>query len=169
MLLSELIQEDLILTGMEAADKWEAIEVLVDLLIAAHEIRLIDRGEVLAAVHARERSISTGLEQGLAVPHGSVECVSDIIACLGVSRAGIPFDSPDGQPAHLIVLLVIPKGTFQRHVRTLAAIARLASNPELRRRIIEAADPRAVLQAIQQLELEAELGVVPPEQESPPA
>ena len=155
MLLSELIQEDLILTGMEAADKWEAIEVLVDLLIAAHEIRLIDRGEVLAAVNARERSISTGLDQGLAVPHGSVECVSDIIACLGVSRAGIPFGSPDGQPANLIALLVIPKGSFQRHVRTLAGIARLASNPELRRRIIEAGNPREVTAAIRELELAA--------------
>ncbi len=155
MLLSELIQEDLILTGMEAADKWEAIEVLVDLLIAAHEIRLIDRGEVLAAVNARERSISTGLGQGLAVPHGSVECVSDIIACLGVSRAGVSFDTPDGQPANLIVLLVIPKGTFQRHVRTLAAIARLASNPELRRRIIEAGGPREVTAVIHELELAA--------------
>src|SRR4030042_310584 len=53
---------------MEAADKWEAIEVLVDRLIAAHELRLTDRGEVLAAVTARERSLSTGLEQGLAGP-----------------------------------------------------------------------------------------------------
>jgi PTS system nitrogen regulatory IIA component len=162
VLLSELIQEDLILTGMEAADKWEAIEILVDLLIASHEIRLIDRGEVLAAVNARERSISTGLEQGLAVPHGSVECVSDIIACLGVSRAGIPFDSADGQPANLIVLLVIPKGAFQRHVRTLAGIARLASSPELRRRILEADGPREVLQAIQELEQAALPAEEPP-------
>ncbi len=166
MLLSELIQEDLILTGMEAADKWEAIEVLVDLLIAAHEIRLIDRGEVLAAVNARERSVSTGLEQGLAVPHGAVDCVSDVIACLGVSRTGVPFDSADGLPANLIVLLVIPKGSFQRHVRTLAGIARLASSPELRRRIVEADSPRQVLQAIQEVEQQQ---AVLPEGQIPPA
>ena len=163
MLLSELIQEDLIQTGLEAADKWEAIEVLTDRLIATHEIRLTDRGEVLAAVNARERSLSTGLEHGLAVPHGAVECVSDIIACLGVSRAGIPFASVDGKPAHLVVLLVIPKGSFQQHVRTLAAIARLASNPELRRRIIEAENPRQVVAAIHELELAA----VHPEEEPP--
>ncbi len=158
MLLSELIQEDLIQLGMEAADKWEAIEVLVDRLIAAHEIRLTDRGEVLAAVTARERSLSTGLEQGLAVPHGAVDCVSDIIACLGISPTGVPFASLDAKPAHLIVLLVIPKGSFQRHVRTLAAIARLASTPELRRRIIEAGSPREVTAAIQELELAAASG-----------
>jgi mannitol/fructose-specific phosphotransferase system IIA component (Ntr-type) len=155
VLLSELIQEDLIQLGMEAADKWEAVEVLVDRLIAAHEIRLTDRGEVLAAVTARERSLSTGLEQGLAVPHGAVDCVSDIVACLGVSRSGVSFASLDGKPAHLIVLLVIPKGSFQRHVRTLAAIARLASTPELRRRIIEASSPQEVIEAIHELELAA--------------
>ena len=62
------------------------------------------------------------------------------------------------KPAHLIVLLVIPKGSFQRHVRTLAAIARLASTPELRRRIIEAGSPREVTAAIQELELAAASG-----------
>ena len=153
MLLSELIQEDLIHLGLEAADKWEAIEVLVDRLIAAHEIRLTSRGEVLAALTARERSLSTGLEHGLAVPHGAVDCVGDIIACLGVSRAGIPFESMDGKPANLVALLVIPKGSFQQHVRTLAAIARLASNPELRRRIIEADSPAQVVAVIHELEL----------------
>jgi len=153
VLLSELIQEDLIQTGLEAVDKWEAIEVLTDLLIAAHEIRLTDRGEVLQALTVRERSLSTGLEHGLAVPHGAVECVSEIIACLGVSRTGVPFESMDGKPAHLIVLLVIPKGSFQQHVRTLAAIARLASNPELRRRIIAAENAREVVAAIHELEL----------------
>jgi mannitol/fructose-specific phosphotransferase system IIA component (Ntr-type) len=158
LLLSELIQEDLIKVGLEAADKWEAIEILVDMLIAAHELRLTDRGEVLQAVMARERSLSTGLESGLAVPHGAVDCVSDIIACLGVSRNGIPFESLDGQSAHLVALLVIPKGSFQRHVRTLAGIARLASNPELRRRIIEATGPKQVMEAIYTLELEAEAG-----------
>lgn len=153
MLLSELIQEDLVHLGLEASDKWEAIEVLVDKLIAAHEIRLTSRGEVLAALNARERSMSTGLEHGLAVPHGAVDCVGDIIACLGVSRAGIPFESLDGKPANLVALLVIPKGSFQQHVRTLAAIARLASNPELRRRIVEADSPAQVVAAIHELEL----------------
>jgi PTS system fructose-specific IIA component len=158
LLLSELIQEDLIKVGLEAADKWEAIEILVDTLITAHELRLTDRGEVLQAVMARERSLSTGLERGLAVPHGAVECVSDIIACLGVSKNGIPFNSLDSQPAHLVALLVIPKGSFQRHVRTLAGIARLASNPELRRRIIEAVGPKQVMEAIYELELGSEAG-----------
>lgn len=153
MLLSELIQEDVIKVGLEATNKWEAIEELVDLLIGAHELRLNDRGEVLEAVYTRERSLSTGLERGLAVPHGAVDCVHDIIAALGVSQRGVPFESLDGKPANIVVLLVIPKGTFQQHVRTLAGIARLVSNGELRQRVIRARQPAEVVSAFYQLEV----------------
>jgi mannitol/fructose-specific phosphotransferase system IIA component (Ntr-type) len=146
--LSEMIQEDVIRVGLEATSKWEAIEELVDVLIGAHELRLTDRDQVVEAVFARERSLSTGLENGLAVPHGAVDCVADIVASLGVSKRGVPFQSADGSPAFLIALLIIPKGSFQRHVRTLAAIARLASSSDLRREIIAANTPAEVFRVI---------------------
>ncbi len=152
MLLSDLIQEDVICVDMEATTKWEAIEELIDLLIKAHELRLTDRAQVLEAVVTRERSLSTGLEHGLAVPHGAVDCVRDIIAGLGIAKRGIPFESHDGQPAFLIALLVIPKGAFQKHVRTLAGIARLAMNPDLRARIVNATDPGQIMEAIYLME-----------------
>lgn len=152
MLLSEMVQEDLIKVGLEATNKWEAIEELVDLLIGSHELRLNDRSEVIDAVYTREKSLSTGLEHGLAVPHASVDCVSDIIATIGISKQGVEFESVDGKPARLVVLLVIPKGKFQRHVRTLAGIARLARNQTLRDRIYEADDAETVMQAIYEFE-----------------
>jgi mannitol/fructose-specific phosphotransferase system IIA component (Ntr-type) len=137
--LSELIQEDVIKVGLEARDKWEAIEELVDTLVAAHEIRLNDRPAVLDAVNIRERSYSTGLKYGLAIPHGSVDCVKELIAALGTSEKGIPFESADGAPARLIILLVIPKSSFQQYVPTLAGISGLATAPELREAILSAA------------------------------
>jgi len=152
MILSELIQHDLIKIDMDASDKWEAIDELIDHLITVHEIRYTDRQEVHDAVHAREKSLSTGLEFGLAVPHGSVECVSEIVTCIGISRKGIDFDSRDGKPAKIIVLLVIPAGAFQRHVRTLAGIARLAMNETLRRQLENAADPDEVMEIIRKTE-----------------
>lgn len=154
MLLSELIQEDLVKMNLEARNKWDAIEELVDLLVGAHELRLANRAEVLDTVFAREKSLSTGLEHGLAVPHGAVECVGDILAAVGLSAGGIPFDSLDGAPARLVVLLVIPRGAAQRHVRTLAGIARLASNQGLRNRILDAQTPAEILEAIYLLEQE---------------
>ncbi len=153
MLLSELIQEDVIKIGLEATNKWEAIEELVDLLISAHELRLNDRAEVLEAVYTRERSLSTGLERGLAVPHGAVDCVHDIVAALGVSKQGVPFETLDGKLAHIVVLLVIPRNTFQQHVRTLAGIARLVSNGELRQRVLQADRPQQVVEAFNRLEM----------------
>ena len=112
MLLSELIQPDLIKIGLEATDKWEAIEELVDHLISNYELRVDDRSEVIEAVEARERSLSTGLEHGLAVPHGAVECVTETITCIGIAKEGIPFDTRDGKPARLIVLLIETRIVF---------------------------------------------------------
>ena len=152
MTLSELIQADLIKINLESKTKWGVIEELVDHLITNHELRINDRQEVIDAVGTRERSLSTGLDHGLAIPHGAVECVSDIIVSIGISQTGIPFESHDGKPARLIVLLVIPKGDFQQHVRTLAGIARLASNQVLRERIIAASTPADVLNVIYDFE-----------------
>jgi len=152
--LSELIQEDVIKVGLTARDKWEAIEELVDVLVAAHEIRLGDRAEVVQAVQARERSFSTGLKYGLAVPHGAVDCVEEIVAALGTCPQGIPFESADGAPARLVILLVLPRGKFQHHVRTLAAVSRLATRPELRERVLAATTPEELAASLQSLEIE---------------
>jgi mannitol/fructose-specific phosphotransferase system IIA component (Ntr-type) len=155
-MLLEMIQEDVVKIGLEARTKWEAIEELVDVLIAAHEIRLTDRVEVVESLFTRERSLSTGLEHGIAVPHGAVDCVGDVVASLGTSPKGIPFESQDGKPAQLVVLLLIPKKTFSRHVRTLAGIASLGQNHDLRQRVINARSPAEVVQAIYSLELASE-------------
>jgi mannitol/fructose-specific phosphotransferase system IIA component (Ntr-type) len=166
MRLSELLQEDLVKPSLDATTKWEAIEELVDLLISAHELRLGDRAAVLEAVATREKSMSTGLARGLAVPHGAVDCVQEVVASLGVSCAGIPFDSADGKPARLVVLLVIPADSFQRHVATLAGIARLARNEDLRERICSARSAAEIMDVI--FELEDSQGVDPPPGPSEP-
>jgi len=155
MHLSELLQEDLVKPNLDAATKWEAIEELVDLLISAHELRLSDRPAILEAVVSREKSMSTGLARGLAVPHGATDCVKEIVASLGTSRAGIPFDSADGKPAQLIVLLIIPRDSFQRHVGTLAGIAHLARNEELRNRICSAETSAQIMDVILEDALQA--------------
>ena len=145
MRLTEILREDIIRVNLYATNKWEAIQELVDLLISAHELRLIDRNEVIESVFTRERSLSTGLEHGVAVPHAVVNCVEDVIAALGTSQAGIPFESHDGKPAKLVILLLIPQGAFQRHVRTLAGIARLGTNPELRNGLFESKSSSEVM------------------------
>lgn len=148
MRLTEILREDITKINLDATTKWEAIQELIDLLISAHELRLMDRNEVVEGVFARERSLSTGLEHGIAVPHAVLDCVEEVIAALGTSQAGIPFESRDGQPAKVVILLLIPQGAFQRHVRTLAGIARLGTNPELRNNLFDAKTPADVMDVL---------------------
>jgi PTS system nitrogen regulatory IIA component len=152
MLLTELIREDLIKINLEAQDKWEAIEELIDVLISAHELSLSDRNEVVKAVLEREKSLSTGLEHGVAIPHGAVDCLDDLVGVLGTT-SGIPFQSHDDQDARLIILLLIPKGAFQHHVRTLAGIAKLGSIPTVREKICRASTAIEVMEALKESDL----------------
>ena len=148
MRLTEILREDIIKVNLDATNKWEAIQELVDLLISAHELRLTDRHEIIESVFARERSLSTGLEHGIAVPHTVAHCVEEVIGALGISQKGIPFESRDDQPAKLVILLLIPQGAFQRHVRTLAGIARLGVNPELRNQLFDAKSAADVMDVL---------------------
>ena len=148
MRLSELIRGDLVKVDLEATNKWEAIEELVDLLISAHEIPLAHRQPVIEAIFERERELSTGLEHGLAVPHGRTACVDQTITALGISREGIPFETLDDRPARAVILLVLPKETPQRHVRTLACIAGLGCNADVRERIYRAPTVEHVMELI---------------------
>jgi mannitol/fructose-specific phosphotransferase system IIA component (Ntr-type) len=152
MLLTELIREDLIKINLEAKDKWEAIEELIDVLISAHELSLSDRNEVVKAVLEREKSLSTGLEHGVAIPHGAVDCLDDLVGVLGTTP-GIPFQSHDDQDARLIILLLIPKGAFQHHVRTLAGIAKLGSLPTVRENVFKAKTATEVMEALRESDM----------------
>ncbi len=152
MLLSELLRQDVVKVGLRSSDKWEAIEELVDLLVAAHGYRRSDRKAIIKALFDRERRLSTGLEKGLAIPHASVEGLKDAVAALGTCRQGLPFESLDGQPARMIVLVLVPKELFNEHIGTLSAIARLSGNPSLRESIVGAETPEQIIATIRNLE-----------------
>ncbi len=155
MHLTELIHPDLVKVGMTASTKWEAIEELIDVLVDCNEIRLTDRHDVADAVLARERSLTTGMEYGVAIPHAAVDCVDGIVVALGTAPDGIPFESMDAKPGRLIVLLIIPKGAFEQHVRTLAGIAKLGSTAELREAIIKAQTAEEVMDVIRSSDFQA--------------
>ena len=131
MKLSEFIRPELIKVGLEAENKSEAITKLVDLMVEAEEIKAEHRDEILEVVFDRERSMSTGMERGIAIPHANSELIEEVAGAIGISKKGIPFESLDEKDSDLIVLLVIPKGKFQKHVRTLAGIARLFNHDEM--------------------------------------
>jgi len=102
----------------------------------------------LAVGQRLEDDVDPVLEHGIAVPHTVANCVEEVIGALGISAKGIPFESRDDQPAKLVILLLIPQGAFQRHVRTLAGIARLGANPELRNQLFDAKSPADVMDVL---------------------
>ncbi|HZE96696.1 MAG TPA: PTS sugar transporter subunit IIA [Planctomycetota bacterium] len=152
MKLGDLLREGQIAAGFQAKDKWDAIGKMVDLLIGQNRLKSEHRDAVYKALEAREKVASTGMENGVAIPHASVDGVEDALAALAISPAGIPFQSTDGQPAKIIILLVIPRKVVQKHIRTLAGIARLLQYEEMRDALTSARSPREALQVIREEE-----------------
>lgn len=148
--LRQLFQPTDLLLGFSPQDKWDAIRRLVDHLVAGNRLSPAVAQTVLEQVLARERSMSTGMERGIAIPHAAVEEVGKVTACMGiVQRAGgLAFESIDGQPARLIVLLVIPRAHKLLHIRTLADVARVLGNDHVRDTLIAAGDPQQAWEAL---------------------
>jgi mannitol/fructose-specific phosphotransferase system IIA component (Ntr-type) len=145
MNLSELLSEEVVLLDFKAKDKWEAIERLVEALIAHGRLKPGHRKPVLDALFARENVASTGMGLGIAIPHAWTDLLEAGVAAVGISPQGIPFQSPDGLPATVLILLVSPRTSAQKHVRTLASIARLLNYEEMRTALVNAKTEREVL------------------------
>jgi len=139
---SELFQPEDLLLGFEPADKWEAIHSLVDHLVERGRLSSEGSETVRDAVLARERSMSTGMELGVAIPHAAVDDLPEIVGAMGVVQrdGGLDFESIDGQPTRVVVLLVIPKAQKLLHIRTLADIARVLAKDSVRERLLATGD-----------------------------
>ncbi len=148
MKLSEFIRPELVKVGLEAENKWDAITQLVDLIVAAKDIKPEHRADTLEVIFDRERSMSTGMERGLAIPHANSSLLSEVVGAIGIAKSGVDFESLDNIPAQLIVLLVIPKNKFQKHVRTLAGIARLFNHEQMAVALRNAKDSEEVMKII---------------------
>lgn len=114
-----------IVIDLHAQNRWEAIDELIDHLVAHHKIKAEHREAIAESVKKREKSMSTGIGFGIGIPHASSDLISEVAGAIGRSRKGIQFDALDGQPVKLVMLFLIPRGQFQQHVHTLANIAKL--------------------------------------------
>jgi len=146
MNLKKAISADTITLSLKGATKEAIIEEMIDLLMAAGKIRdLKDRKEVLKAVLDRERKMSTGMQNGIAIPHGKTDRVESLIAAIGVKKEGMDFGSLDGQPSKIFVMTLSPDTRTGPHIQFLAEISRQLSDPAVRERILNAAKPDDVM------------------------
>jgi PTS system nitrogen regulatory IIA component len=121
---------------MESPSKAEAIADLCRLLESQKRIKNAD--SVIKSLMDREKLGSTGIGQGIAIPHGKSDSVDEVVAALGISRKGIEFDALDGEPVHLIFLLVAPHDSGGLHLKALARISRLLKDKFFRQALREA-------------------------------
>ena len=145
MTLGSLLSEDQIIPEMKASERWAAIVELIDLLVDKGRVRMADRESILSALRQREETMSTGIGFGIAIPHASSNCVSDVVAAFGRSTTGIEFDSLDNSLVKFIVLFVVPKDQFQVHLRTLAAIAKFLNDKNVREQLGKADSAAQIL------------------------
>ena len=150
MRLTELLNGQAVSTRLQARSKREVIAELVGLLESAHGID--SQGEILDRVLRREAMMSTGIGNGVAIPHGKARAVDRMVAACGVAAPGIDFESVDGEPASLFILLVSPEAVGAPHVRVLANISRLLKEESVRRTLREARSPDDFLAAVQAAE-----------------
>jgi mannitol/fructose-specific phosphotransferase system IIA component (Ntr-type) len=134
--LLELVTADCTVMELRGNTKDEVLTELVDIL-AAHG-KLEDRGLVLHDVFEREKSMSTGMQYGIALPHAKTEGVKDICVAVGIKKTGIEFEAMDGEKSRLFIMVVSPKKTTGPHVRFLAAIGAVLKDDALREQVINA-------------------------------
>lgn len=138
MKLSNLLGPDQIILEMKAGGHWDSIVELVEHLVNGGFLPPALREESLTALKAREDQVSTGIGSGVAIPHAFSDNIDHVIAVFGRSRAGIDFEALDNAPVHYIILFLVPRKEYQLHLRTLAAIAKLFTNSDIRRQLATA-------------------------------
>ena len=147
MNITEILKPGCVRVPLAATDKVAAITELVDLL--EEQGLLTNRHEVLRAVLQREQTRSTGIGQGLAVPHGKSAGCATLTMAVGKPAQPIDFGAKDGQPCSLIALLVSPVDEMGPHIQALARISRLWLTDTFRADVAEANSAEAVFAAIQ--------------------
>jgi mannitol/fructose-specific phosphotransferase system IIA component (Ntr-type) len=148
--LADILTKAQIVPEMRAINRWEAIDELIDNLVSTGKIKAGDRDAVTAAVKKRETSMSTGIGFGIGIPHASTDLIFEVVGSLGRSNKGVNFDALDNQPVKLVMLFLVPQGQFQKHLHTLANIAKLLHKPEFRLSLEKAPDGEAMLSVIRE-------------------
>jgi PTS system nitrogen regulatory IIA component len=146
MKIVDFIREDLILPDLRSKAKLDVLGELADHL--AHSHNGVTRDDLLKVLVERERLASTAIGEGVAIPHGKLDAVGKLVACVGRAREGVDFDSMDGRPTHLFFVLVAPENSTGVHLKALARISRLFKDPEFRTRLMGAESSHDMFEVI---------------------
>lgn len=132
--------------SLKGETKEAIIAEMVDLLVASGHV--LDRDAVFKAVLERERRMSTGMQNGIAIPHGKTDAVDTLVAAMGVKREGVDFGALDGEPSTIFVMTVSPDSRTGPHIQFLAEISRPLNDPAVREKILAATTREEILRLV---------------------
>jgi PTS system nitrogen regulatory IIA component len=150
MNLTEILNRDFILEELEARNQHEVLDELVR-VFAMGGVRF-DPEAMLQVLLERERLGSTGIGDGIAIPHGKLQGLDEILLSFGRSSEGISFDAMDGKPVHLFFLLMAPENSAGLHLKILAKISRMLKDTALRNNLLQAKSKEEIWRIIEEQE-----------------
>ena len=148
--ISEMLVPSAIVAELRGTGKHDVLAELADALVAANPG--LNHAEILRVLLDRESLGSTGIGDGIAIPHGKLKALDNQLIAFGLSRKGVDFDAMDGKPAKLFFLLIAPEEAVGIHLKTLARISKLLKMPSVRERLQAAADRQQIHRIIEEEE-----------------
>ncbi|MBJ7929914.1 MULTISPECIES: PTS fructose transporter subunit IIABC [Bacillus cereus group] len=167
MKITELLKRDTVIMNLTASNKEAVIDELVEKLSGAN--RLNSKTEFKEAILKRESQSTTGIGEGIAIPHAKTKAVKQPAICFGRSVSGINYESLDGQPAHLFFMIAASEGANNTHLETLSRLSTLLMDEGFRKQLLEAKDEEELLRLFDEKEneKEEEVEVAKPEGDEP--
>jgi len=146
MKIADFLELKAINANLSASNKPGVLRELVRMiLLVAPDL---DPNQLVETLQRREKLQSTGVGDGVAIPHGRTPAVDRVMACVGRSVEGVDFQSLDGAPTHLFFTLLVPESQHGVHLKALARVSRLLKDPRVRQTLLEASDAQAMFDAI---------------------
>jgi len=152
MEITDFLEEKSVRIGLRSTGKKEVITELVEQLVKSKQIKGNIKEEIIQLLLERENLGSTGIGQGIAIPHARSNKVSEVVVAFGVSRTGVEFNALDGEPVFLVFLLIAPEESTGLHLKALAKISRLLKDKFFRQTLREAQTPGEVIRIIKEEE-----------------
>jgi len=146
MKLADILDKETVIADLKARDKKGVLEELAAAVASRNPS--VDRVALVDVLVERERLGSTGIGDGVAIPHGKLRGVKEPIVSFGKSKAGLDFDSMDGEPVYLFFVLIAPENSSGVHLQVLAKIARILKSSAFRRKLMETRTREGLYDAI---------------------
>ncbi|MFA7256138.1 MAG: PTS sugar transporter subunit IIA [Kiritimatiellales bacterium] len=143
MNLKKILTKDSILPELKADTKRGVIEEMIAFMVASG--KFTGKTAAVQAVLTREEKMSTGMQNGIAIPHGKTDAVDQLVAAVGIHRTGVDFASMDGKPSQIFILTLSPENRAGPHIQFLAEISKVMSRPDLREKLLSVATAEEIL------------------------